>query len=121
VEEEAGAVDGGLEQPAALLGQMDSTRSSAGRPNEQAERADAAGDGRLLLAAPAGRPRGSPEIRRIKMRPLTPPIGCATVEPSPISCATAVSPLLAPELPTAMMMRRLAGLLPSPSPGGASR
>jgi hypothetical protein len=49
-----------------LLGQIDTTRFSAGRQDEQPERADAAGDGRLLLAAPAGRA----------------PISIATTEPA---------------------------------------
>jgi hypothetical protein len=48
-----------------LLGQIDTTRSTAGRQDEQPERA-AAGDGRLLLAAPAGRA----------------PISIATTEPA---------------------------------------
>jgi hypothetical protein len=64
VEEEAGAVDGVRTRPArtgtALLGQINTTRSSARRQDEQPERADAARDGRVLLAAPAGRARGSP-------------------------------------------------------------
>jgi hypothetical protein len=49
-----------------LLGQIDTTRSTAGRHDEQPERAAAAGDGRLLLAAPAGRA----------------PISIATTEPA---------------------------------------
>jgi hypothetical protein len=65
VEEEAGAVDGVRTRLArkgtALLGQIDNTRSSAGGQDEQPERADAVGDGRVLLAAPAGRARVSPK------------------------------------------------------------